>query len=64
MRYYFELLDEHYKDLGLFVPDASTKQAGINKAKRVMKENGIKNAQLSINSMRTNNLVDIVDIEL
>lgn len=64
MRYYFELLDESYKDLGLFVPDASTKQTGVNKAKRIMRENGIKKAQLSVNSMRTNNLIDIIDIEL
>lgn len=63
-RYYFELLDEHYNDLGVFIPDATTKQAGINKAKKAMKENNIQFAQLSINSLRTNNLLDVVEIEL
>lgn len=32
-RYYFELLDENYNDLGASIPDGSSKQAAINKAK-------------------------------
>lgn len=29
-----------------------------------MKENGIKYAQLSVNSMKTNNTLDLIEIEL
>lgn len=63
-RYWFELTDEHYNDLGAFIPDGSNKQAAINKARQWMKDNGIKKAILSVNSMRTGNLLDAVDIEL
>lgn len=63
-RYWFELTDEHYKDLGAAIPDGSNKQAAINKARQWMKDNGIKRALLAINSMRTNNLLDVIDIEL
>lgn len=63
-RYYFELTDEHYNDLGAFIPDGSNKQTAINRAKRWMKENGIKVAQLVVNSMMTDNILDIIDIEL
>ena len=44
-RYWFELLDDSYNDLGAFIPDGSNKQ-------------------LSINSMRTGNILDIIDIEI
>ena len=37
-RYYFELLDENYNDLGAFIPDGSSKQAAVNKAKKWMRE--------------------------
>lgn len=63
-RYYFELTDERYNDLGAAIPDGSNKQAAINKARQWMKDNGIKKAILSVNSMRTGNLLDAVDIEL
>lgn len=63
-RYYFELTDEHYNDLGAFIPDGSNKQAAINKARQWMKDNGVKKAILSVNSMRTDNLLDAIDIEL
>lgn len=63
-RYYFQLLDAEYNDLGALIPDGSDKQVAINRAKRYMRENGIKAAQLSINSMRTDNILDIVEIEL
>lgn len=63
-RYYFELTDERYNDLGAAIPDGSNKQAAINKARQWMKDNGIKEAILSVNSMRTDNLLDAIDIEL
>lgn len=64
MRYYFELTDEHYNDLGAFIPDGSNRQVAINKARQWMKDNGFKKAVLAINSMRTGNLLDAIDIEL
>lgn len=63
-RYYFELLNESYDSLGVLIPDGSSKQSAINRAKRWMKENGVKYAQLSVNSMRTSNILDIIEIEL
>lgn len=63
-RYYFQLLDEQYNDLGEFIPDGSNKQSAINRAKRWMQENEIKHAQLSVNSMITDNVLDIIDIEV
>lgn len=64
MRYYFELTDEHYNDLGAFIPDGSNRQVAINKARQWMKDNGFKKAVLAINSIRTGNLLDAIDIEL
>lgn len=63
-RYWFELQDEQYNDLGAFIPDGSNKQSAINRAKRWMKENCIKKAELAINSMITDNLLEVVSIEL
>lgn len=63
-RYYFQLLNESYDDLGALIPDGSNKQTAINRAKRWMNENRVKYAQLSVNSMRTDNLLEIIEIEL
>ncbi len=63
-RYYFQLLNEGYDDLGALIPDGSSKQTAVNRAKRWMKENGVKYAQLSVNSMRTDNILEIIEIEL
>ena len=63
-RYWFELTDVHYNDLGAAIPDGSSKQAAINRARQWMKSNGVANATLAINSMRTGNLLDVIDIEL
>ena len=63
-RYYFELQDDSYNDLGAFIPDGSNKKTAVNKAKRWMKENGIQQAVLSVNSMATDNLLEVIDIEL
>lgn len=63
-RYWFELTDERYNDLGAAIPDGSNKQAAINKARQWMKDNSIKVATLAVNSMRTDNLLDVIDIEV
>ncbi len=63
-RYWFELTDERYNDLGAAIPDGSNKQAAINKARQWMRDNGIKVANLAINSMRTDNLLDVIEIEV
>lgn len=63
-RYYFQLLNKSYDDLGALIPDGSNKQTAINRAKRWMNENRVKYAQLSVNSMRTDNLLEIIEIEL
>lgn len=63
-RYYFQLLNESYDDLGALIPDGSNKQTAINRAKRWMNENRVKYAQLSVNSMRTDNILEIIEIEL
>ena len=63
-RYWFELTNERYNDLGAAIPDGSNKQAAINKARQWMRDNGIKVANLAINSMRTDNLLDVIEIEV
>lgn len=63
-RYWFTLMDAEYNDLGVLIPDGSSKQTAVNSAKRWMQENGVKSAQLQVNSMRTDNLLEFIDIEL
>lgn len=63
-RYWYTLMDEQYEDLGAMIPDGSSKQTAINRAKRWMKANGVKTAQLGVNSMKTANLLDIIEIGL
>ena len=63
-RYWFELTDERYNDLGVSIPDGSSKQTAINHAKRWMKENCVRVAELAVNSMITGNLLDTIEIEL
>lgn len=63
-RYYFELVDTDNQDLGAFIPDGSHKNTAINRAKRWLRENGRRYAQLVVNSMRTNNILEIIEIEL
>ncbi len=63
-RYWFALMDENYEDLGVSIPDGSNKQTAVNRAKRWMQENGVKTAQLQVNSMRTDNLLEFIDIEI
>lgn len=63
-RYWFELTDERYNELGAFIPDGSNKQSAVNRAKRWMQENFVNKAELAINSMATGNLPEVISIEL
>ena len=63
-RYYFNLVNDGYEDLGAMIPDGSNKQVAINRAKRWMEENGIKQAQLEVNSIITDNLLDVIELDL
>ena len=63
-RYYFVLMDADYNDLGVLIPDGSSKTTAVNRAKRWMNENGIKSAQLQVNSMITDNILEFIDIEI
>lgn len=63
-RYYFVLMDAEYNDLGALIPDGSSKTTAVNRAKRWMKENSIKTAQLQVNSMITDNILEFIEIEI
>lgn len=63
-RYWFTLMNEDYDDLGALIPDGSSKQTAVNQAKRWMQASGITTAQLQVNSMRTNNILEFIDIEI
>jgi len=63
-RYWFALMDKNYEDLGVLIPDGSNKQTAVNRAKRWMQENGVRAAQLQVNSMITNNLLEFIDSEI
>lgn len=63
-RYWFTLMDEAYEDLGVSIPDGSSKATAVNRAKRWMQENRVNSAQLQVNSMRTDNLLEFIDINL
>lgn len=57
-------MNEAYEDLGVLIPDGSSKATAVNRAKRWMQENGVKSAQLQVNSMRTDNLLEFIEITL
>ena len=57
-------MDADYNDLGVLIPDSSSKTTAVNRAKRWMNENGIKSAQLQVNSMITDNILEFIDIEI
>lgn len=57
-------MNDNYEQFECFIPDGSNKTAAVNKAKKWMRENGILTAQLSVNSMRTDNILDIIYIAL
>ena len=49
---------------GAALPDGSNRQAAINRARQWMRDNGVRKAVLVVNSMRTDNLLDVIDIEI
>ncbi len=63
-RYWFALMNEDYDDLGVLIPDGSNKQTAVNRAKRWMQENGVKTAQLQVNSMITDYILEFIEIEI
>lgn len=62
-QYWYTLVNEAY-DLGALIPDGSHKSTAVNRAKRWMQANGLRFAQLVVNSMRTDNILEIIEIEL
>ena len=52
-RYYFELTDGSYNDLGAFIPDGYNKEVAVRQAKKWMAENSIVLATLVVSSLRT-----------
>lgn len=63
-RYYFELLDELYNSLGAFIPDGSHKSAAVNRAEAWMRANNVFEATLTVYSMTTENILDMITITL
>ena len=63
-RYYFQLLDGAYDDLGVLIPDGSHKETAKNHAKRWMSKNNVTEATLVVNSMLTDNILDMILITI
>lgn len=63
-RYWFGLTDRDYNHLGAAIPDGWHKSPAIKYAKDWMKENNISSATLVVNSMTTDDILDMIDIEL
>lgn len=62
--YWFELLDEDFHDLGIAIKDGDNVGVAIDEAKRRMRECGITYAELSVNSMETNDFLYFISIEI
>ena len=63
-RYWFTLMTEDFEELGANIPDGSSKKTAYNRAKKWMKANGVESAQLQVNSMITDNVLEFIDINL
>lgn len=63
-RYYFEVTDENYNDLGLLVSDDCSKLAAIGKVKKWMRENRVSRTILAIKSTKTNYLLEVIKIDI
>ena len=63
-RYYFELTDGSYNDLGAFIPDGYNKEVAVRQAKKWMAENSIVLATLVVSSLSTSNVLDVIDINI
>ena len=62
--YWFELLDDDFHDLGIAIKDGDNVGVAIDEAKRRMRECGITYAELSVNSMETNDFLYFISIEI
>lgn len=60
-RYYYELMDEDYNSYEAAIPDGRIKARA--QAKRAMRDLGIRRALLAVNSMRTSNILDTVELK-
>lgn len=63
-RYWFTLVDTRYDDLEVSIPDGSSKRTAENRARRWMRENNVPVAVLTVNSMATDNLLELIHIEI
>lgn len=63
-RYYYELMDDNYNSYEVSIPDGRIKARAIAQAKRIMKQKGLKTAILSINSLKTSDILDMVTLKL
>lgn len=63
-RYYYQLVDERYDELGALIPDGSHKETAENCAKVWMRVNNVSEATLVVNSMRTDNILDMILITI
>ncbi|MBD5251793.1 MAG: hypothetical protein HDS49_02005 [Bacteroides sp.] len=61
-RYYFTLMDEDYNDLSALIPDGINKLTAVLRAKKWMRENGIKTAILQVNSLKTDDIIEHITI--
>ena len=63
-RYYFELTDRSYNEVGTILPYWYSKEVAVRQAKRWMAENSIVLATLIVNSLRTSNVLDVIYIDI
>lgn len=60
-------MDEDYNSYEAAIPDGRIKARAIaqaKRAKRAMRDLGIRRALLAVNSMMTSNILDIITVEL
>lgn len=62
-RYYYELMDEDYNSYEAAIPGGRIKARAIAQAKRAMRDLGIRRVLLVVNSMRTSNILDTVELD-
>lgn len=62
--YYFELMDKNNNSYNVLIPEGQSKTKASAQARRIMRALGIRKALLSVNSMRTSNILDIITVEL
>lgn len=65
-RYYYELMGEDYNSYEAAIPDGRIKARAIaqaKRAKRAMRDLGIRRALLVVNSMMTPNILDTVELK-